>query len=108
MAINKKYSFKDFTGKSFLNINPDEFSNSEIKGSCFYQESPTSKIDKNPSVSIFPEGMIDVTFTRCNLDNVIIPSGNTIGEKNSHKKIRIMNDGRDWILDNDNKPVEKI
>lgn len=30
MAVNAKYSYKDFTGQTFTGVDPDEFSNSEI------------------------------------------------------------------------------
>ncbi len=112
--INKKYSFKDFMHKKFLDVDASEFNNTEIKGSCFYQESlwnadSLSNSPKDPRVDVFPAGMTGVTFTRCNLDNCKIPSGNIIGERNSNRKIRVQNDNEDWVLnDFDNKPKEPI
>jgi len=38
MATNTKYSFKDFLNKNFKDIPVEEFNNTEIIGSCFYQE----------------------------------------------------------------------
>lgn len=112
MALNDKYSFRDLTGQTFLGVDPSEFNDSEIVGSCFYQESARDPDSpgagaKDPSVNVFPPGMTGVTFTRCNLDNCKIPLGNTVGERNSHRKIRVQNDNRDWILaDADDKPLE--
>lgn len=62
MAINEKYSFKDFTNQDFLDVDPSEFSGTEIVGSCFWQSKGKRKI--------FPEGILGATFTRCNMDNV--------------------------------------
>jgi len=111
--INEKYSFKGFTNQTFLDVDPAEFNDTEIKGSSFYQESAYS--DKgldasppDPMVDVFPVGMTGVTFTRCNLDNVKIPVGNTIGERNNHRRIRIQNDLSDWVLDVNSKPTTAI
>jgi len=110
MALNEKYSHKDFTGQSFTDLNADEFNDSEIIGSCFAQESEysTQGLDDNPPnpmVDVFPAAMTGVTFTKCNLDNCNIPAGNTVSG-GTNKKIRIQNDLSDWILDSGNKPIE--
>lgn len=101
--LNQKYSYKDFTDKSFTDIPAEEFNNSEVVGSCFYQQA-------NSDTVIFPDYMIGVTFSRCNLDNVHIPSGNTVimagPDKCCHRKIKVQNDLMDWILDDSLKPVE--
>ena len=99
-TINEKYSYKDFMHKSFRDVSAQEFNGTVIVGSCFYQEG-------KPNTAIFPNGMVGVTFRNCNLDNVYIPAGNTV-EGGTHKKIRVMNDLDDWILDKDLKPVEPI
>ena len=111
--INKKYSFKDFTGMNSGDFPASEFNGTVIKGSSFYQESDYSDkgLDANPpdpSKSIFPVDMENVIFDRCNLDNVIIPQGNMILPTCTNKKIRVQNDWDDWILGNDNKPVEPM
>lgn len=106
MAINEKYSFKDFTNKEFTAIDPAEFNNSEIKGSCFYQEA--REIDPTPDKDIFPSGMIGVLFTRNNIDNCNIPPGNTVGERNCNRRIKIQNDWHDWVLDGAHKPIEPV
>ncbi len=61
-AVNEKYSYKDFTGQTFEKVDPKEFSNSTIIGSCFY--------DHTKMRFILPDGVSNVTFKKCNLDNV--------------------------------------
>jgi len=108
--INEKYSYKDFMGQSFLKVNPwDELNNSEIVGSCFYQEN-------KPNCRVFPEGMMGVTFRACNLDNVRIPAGNTVDADCTHKWIKVQNPvngdpenmPEDWELDADLKPIRPL
>lgn len=101
MSINEKYSFKDFTGQTFLDIDSDEFSNSEIKGSCFYQENEPNKI-------VFPAGMIGVQFQRCNLDNVLMLPISTIDGRCSNRKIMVQNDLQDWVVDMAMNPIEPV
>jgi len=98
--INKLYSFGDFTGQSFTNAVVEDFNDTVIKGSCFYQE---YHVDSD----IFPAGMTGVTFVNCNLDNVKIPKGNTV-EGGCNRRIRVQNDGVDWILGGDLKPTEPV
>lgn len=103
--INEKYSYKDFTNQSFLGVDHSEFDKTEIVGSNFYQESKEGEdIEKN----IFPVGMTGVTFRKCNLDNVIVPVGNTVETDCTKKKIKKQNDLEDWILDKNDKPVEPV
>jgi len=108
MATNTKYSFKDFLNKNFKDIPVEEFNNTEIIGSCFYQE--CLEDDENVIKDIFPDGMTGVIFKRCNLDNVLIPDGNTIETEGEHRcsvrKLKVQNDLMDWILDDNLKPVE--
>lgn len=104
-AINEKYSYKDFMHQSFVDVPASEFNNSTIVGSCFYQES----IGEEEVVKdIFPDGLVNVIFEKCNLDNVLIKSGMSLGEKNSNRKIKVQNDWDDWILDDNLKPVEPM
>jgi hypothetical protein len=100
--MNDKYSFKDFTGQSIVNVPVKELDGTEIVGSCFAQE--------NGEKVIFPKEMKGVHFRRCNLDNVFIPDGNTIEsegwEKCSVRRHAAQIDGNDWIIDKDRKPLE--
>jgi len=78
MAINKKYSFSnEFAGQDLSNRPAAEFNNSEIVGSCFYQEN-------KPDAHVFPADMTGVVFKRCNLDNCYIPKGNTVITEKDH------------------------
>lgn len=96
--LNEKYSYKDFTDQSFVEVDPAEFNNSEIVGSCFSQwDAPDSKV--------FPEGMTGVTFIKCNLDNCHVPTGNMVETSCCHRWRKVQNDGEIWDLDEKLKPV---
>ena len=90
------YSHKDFTGQSLKDC--DDLNGLTITGSCFAQE----KIDSD----IFPDVMTGATFVNCNLDNCLIPSGNTI-EGGSHRRYKSF-DGVDWLVDENNTPVKVL
>lgn len=104
--LNEKYSFKDFTHQTFLMTPVEEFNDTIIRGSCFYQE----KLEDhdNDLVAVFPEGMKGVTFERCNLDNVLIPKGNTVEDCCSNRRIKIQNDLEDWVIDSNGKAKEPV
>ena len=108
--INEKYSFKNFAAQSFKHLPASEFDNTIIKGSCFAQEIPHE--EEFAIKDIFPDGMTGVTFQRCNLDNVLIPVGNIIesadGIESTNKKIQRQNDLEDWILDENDNPIEPM
>lgn len=96
MALNEKYSYKDFTGKYFTDIPASEFNNSEIVGSCFASQVPNREV--------FPSGITGVHFEGCNLDNVIVPPGNT-ETGGCHRRTAWQNDGENWNVDETLKPV---
>lgn len=98
MAINEKYSYKDFMHKTLTHIEASEFNDSEIVGSCFYAE----KIRE-----VFPADVHDLILTDCNLDNVILPVG-CIVNGGTNKRILIQNDLEDWIVDEDDNPIEPV
>ena len=91
-AVNEKYSYKNFTHQSFKHLPAKEFNNSTIIGSCFYQEG-------EPDQDIFPDGLVNVVFEKNNLDNVLIKAGMVVDNSNSIKKIKVQNDGEDWIVE---------
>jgi len=82
---NDQYSHKDFTGKIFINNDPEEFNHTCIVGSCFSQESDGIK-----KIEVFPQ-VVDLQFKRSNLDNVNIQPGMTLIDDgldiNSHRLI---------------------
>ena len=95
--LNEKYSYASHKRKSFLDVDPSEFSDTEIIGACFYQNEPYTRV--------FPDGIKNLTLTRCNVDNVEIPSGVTVNGGTNHH-IKSQNDGEYWIMDRDGKAVE--
>ena len=95
VAYDMKYSFKDYTNSPRVDIPNDVV----VYATMFLQEMPDSHI--------FPENMKGVTFVNCNLDNVYIPEGNTV-IGGSHKRFKVQNDLRDWLIDENNKPIELI
>lgn len=100
--INDKYSRKDFTGKVFLEVDSNEFSNTTIVGSCFSQQSYKGK-----DIKIFPDGIYNVRFERCNLDNVEIPEGCVLDNRCSNRSFLAQKDGFDWEIDKNTKKVVK-
>lgn len=99
--IIDKLSFKDFTG---ADLSDQTIPPGEIVGSCFAQE--------GGGRAIFPQDMRGVHFRRCNLDNVIVPPGNTV-ETDGHdactmKRISVQNDLRDWEVDEQGEPLKVI
>jgi len=95
--IDERYSFKDFTGR---NLKKEDIPNNVvIYGSCFSQEI----VDRN----IFRDDMTGVTFIKCNLDNCFIPVGNVVVDC-WQRKFSCQNDGNDWILDKDSKPLKPV
>lgn len=91
------YSRKDFTGRTL--IEATDLNDQTITGSCFSQETPDSEI--------FPVGMTGVTFINCNLDNVVIPDGNTLIDC-SNRRFQVQNDLNDWEIDHNDEPVKLV
>jgi len=97
IEINVKYKiYWDFT-----KLPASEFNGKTIKGSNFEQEIPYGVTYSRKQ--IFPAGTTGVTFQRCNLNNVLVPKGNTMidddGIKYTNKKIQEQNDLLTWELD---------
>ena len=101
MAVNKKWSYGDFSGKTWKHLDPKEFNDSEIHCSAF-------GISNTPRADVFPDGMTGVVFYHCNLDNCLVPTGNTIMPDcctNQHKRQK---DKEQWIVDEQNNPIEPL
>lgn len=95
-TLNDAYSFKDFTNRSLADR---VIRNTVVYGSCFLHETPDSVT--------FAANMSGVTFIKCNLDNVIIPAGNTIISC-SQRRFKVQNDLRDWEVSALNVPLSLI
>ena len=96
--MNDKYSFKDLHFQDFTKTDPKEFEG-EIKGTAFSQ--------KAPFTACFSPIMTGVTFTDCNLDNCIIPPGNTV-KGGTNKQIKEQADGEMWIVNALLQPVSPL
>jgi len=97
MAVNETYSYGNFMGQILTGVHKNQFSNSEIIGSCFAHENA-------PDTEVFPSDIANVTFIRCNLDNVKIPAGATL-EKCTNLRIKVF-DGVDCIVDAQDKKID--
>ena len=97
--INEKYSYKDFSCKSFKDIDVSEFNNSIIIGSCFYGNNSQMN-------DLFPDGVTGIEFQKCNLDNVLIPENCTTSEC-SHRFIKLI-DNVYWVCDINGNPIERL
>jgi len=93
--MDEEFSQKDFIGMRTVSI-PD---NVNVYGSCFSKEVPDTVV--------FPDNMAGVTFYNCNLDNVVIPSGNTV-VGGSNKRFKVQNDLNDWLIDELDKPTMPV
>jgi hypothetical protein len=105
MALNEKYSGKDLSQQSFKSEPAADFNNSEIRSSNFAHCLPVGHSGEAYQ-DIFPTGMTGVEFVHCNLDNVLIPVGNTMDARCSNRRIKNQNDKDDWVVDAAGKPVE--
>lgn len=97
--LNKEYSYKDFTYKDLTKTDPKTWNDTEVIGSCFHQQTPKTVV--------FPEGITGVTFSKCNLDNVVVPKGCTING-GCHRWIAMQKDLEWWVLDENLNPVEPL
>lgn len=95
---NEKHSFQDYTGRTFLADDPANWAG-EIVGACFGHETPDTEV--------FPPGTV-CTLERCNLSNVAMPPGCTIGEGCQTTRFRVQADGEDWVVDDQGNPIEPL
>jgi len=92
------FSHRDYT--HFNLEDAGEYLNNEIiRSSCFAQE--------KPDTVVFPSYVTNLTLVNCNLDNVDLPPGVTLIDC-SHRRILTQPDGLDWIVDENNNPVEPV
>ena len=98
MAINEKYSYKDWFGLNLTTKPASDFNDSEIVGACFSQD--------NPHTDVFPAGVVSLTFTRCNLDNCNIPAG-AILNRTSNNQWKYV-DGEQMVVDINDDPIDTL
>jgi hypothetical protein len=88
--INEKYSYQDFTNISFKHLNASGFNDTVIVGSCFYQEILDNV---HEWVDIFPDGVVNLQFKGCNLDNVLITNDMEMLNDCCHRQITSTEEG---------------
>lgn len=96
-TISEKYSYKTMQGYDLTSAT--DMDNIVIYSSSFYREVPNSVV--------FPSGLTNTTFIKCNLDNCVIPAGATLIDC-STRKFQAQEDGYDWLLDESNQPYARI
>ena len=96
ITFDDEYSFKNHAGGNLAEA--------DLNGKTIYASTFASE---QPGTQVFHPEIIGVTFIKCNLDNVVIPDGNTLIEC-STKRFKAQDDGYDWIVDENNVPVERI
>lgn len=92
---NDELSMKNFTNIPKVGVR----NNLIVYASNFSQETPDSHI--------FRDNMNGVTFIKCNLMNVYIPSGNTVIDCQT-QRFKVQRDARDWFIDADGNPTEVV
>lgn len=95
LSFDDAWSFKDFSNRTISDVIPD---GTVVYASSFYFE--------GKATHVFQASMRGVTFVRCNLDNCIIPPGNTTLDC-SMRQIRVI-DGVDWLVDENDEPIEAL
>lgn len=91
------YSNRDMTGWDLSDRK--DMNNKFIHGLCLSHESPSNCL---------PPKLTGATFYACNLDNVIIPVGNTVDSTCSNRFFKVQDDGQDWLIDAKSSPVRKL
>ena len=96
IEVSQRWSNRDHTGDKDLRGMEDGV---VVYGSCFSQ--------LVPDTSIFRTNMTGVTFRNCNLMNVLIPPGNVTIDCQT-QRYAVQRDGKDWEIDENNKPVRPL
>lgn len=99
MAINEIYSYKDWSGQDFTWYAAEDFSNTQIIGSSFFQPNA-------PYTEIFPKEIVNVEFIDCNLDNCILPKGSVL-TRSTNLQIKVI-DGIDCIVNDLGEYVDTL
>ena len=86
-----------FKRKQFLDVDPAEFSNSTIMNTDFRQHEPYTRV--------FPDGIENLEFKNCILDNCIIPDKAIVGSGCLNRHYKTQNDGEYWFVDTELRPI---
>lgn len=95
--IDEAYSFKDMTGW-------DLSDHKDMDGKVIYC---LTLSNETPDAQVLPANLTGATFIKCNLCNVFVPPGNTVIDCQT-QRFKVQNDGEDWFIGDDDKPVEPI
>ena len=96
--ISEKYSHKDMTGWDLSR--EGNMNGLVIYNSCLSNETPDAQI--------LPQGLYGATFIACNLDNVLVPEGNTVIDCTT-RRYEVQNDLEDWVVDSESRtPIEPL
>lgn len=99
VIYNDDVSFQLYQQK--LDLPSELFNGKVVYASSFYHETPKTRP--------FIGKLKDVTFVKCNLDNVLFDVQDKVTLiQCSCKNFSVQNDNEDWILDSELKPIEPI
>lgn len=97
-----KYSFRSFLGQSLLAA-------TDLDGITIYA---SNFAQVAPDTAVFPANVTGLVLVCNNLENVIIPVGATVDDRGGtcgiRRRVKAQNDGRDWEIDTQNKPVKVV
>lgn len=89
-----EYDNQDMTGWDLSDRK--DMSGLTITGLCLSHE--------KPEANVLPPDLTGTTFIHCNLDNVFISPGNMLIES-SNRMFKCMEDGQDWLVDDNGNPI---
>lgn len=85
------YDDQDMTGHDLSGRT--DMSGLTIHGLCLSHEKPEAQV--------LPSDLTGTTFIACNLDNVLVPPGNTLINCSNRMFQANPDDGQDWLVDSD-------
>ena len=89
-----------FKNKTFLDVDPKEFSDSVIIGTSFYQKEPYTKT--------FPDGVKNCELKECNADNCVLPAGFSLSGTSTNKHFKVQNNQEKYLVDAELKPITPV
>lgn len=88
------YTNCDYTGWDLSGCT--DMSGRTIEGMCLSQCTPRA---------VLPADLTGTTFVDCNLDNVVVPEGNTL-IRTANRRYLAQEDGNDWEVDENDNPIK--